>query len=402
MEQQVGTIIDFTGTGASTEVPPTPPTPPTPPAGNEPIPPAAENPTPPTPTPPTPPTPPELTPEEIAAKAAADAAAEADKLKSTELFNTSIAERTEGKFKSWDDYINHVKELEEKANQPAPKHEYKSRFAAKLDEYVAQGGDEETFLATQTLDLEATTPYERAVYKLTQDNPEWADLKPEQVARLMERKFQISKWKDKTPEDYLDNEELREEHEALKIEYELAANSGYNLLKSEKEKWAVPQKAQPVIDESEAQFTAYMEKYTPAAKTISQNLNSIETSFGEKGKETKISYALTPEQKTVVEKKMLALAGSDFAQDFVDPKTNTLNMQAMASTIAKGIFFDEISKEYAKSAYAEGAKSIGTNLKNIDFSADNPNGTAIPKFQSKEEAVAWGIANQHLINPNHS
>jgi hypothetical protein len=402
MENQVGTVIDFTNTGISTKAPPAPPTPPTPPAGNEPIPPAAD---PVPPTPPTPPTPPELTPEEIAAKAAADAAdaaAEADKLKSTELFNTSIAERTEGKFKSWDDYINHVKGLEEKASQPAPKHEYKSSFAAKLDEYVAQGGDEETFLATQTLDLEATTPYERAVYKLTQDNPEWADLDEAQVLRLMERKYQISKWKDKTPEDYLDNEELREEHEALKIEYELAAKSGYNLLKSEKEKWAVPQKAQPAVDESEAQFTAYMEKYTPAAKTISQNLNSIETSFGEKGKETKISYALTAEQKTVVEKKMLALAGSDFAQDFVDPKTNTLNMQAMASTIAKGIFFDEISKEYAKSAYAEGAKSIGTNLKNIDFSADNPNGTAIPQFATNAEAIAWGMANQHKINPKHS
>ncbi len=287
-------------------------------------------------------------------------------------FEQLLEEKTAGKYKSYED-------IEKVLNEPK-KNEYKSALAERIDAYVEQGGTEEDYLATQSVNFDTMSPTELIEYKIQLSDPDMTD---EEVAYEMKKQYGIDKWKN-SPAEYEDGIEpeevrmnkLRFNREALRTKAELIA---------EQKEWAVPVKKEvkaPVIDPSiqkrwESEVSEAIAKFEKIPLKISDAESyDFVVDATEKAELTKMTNELFSTTKGFFDK---------FRND-----KGEFDKSKMAEAFFKMSNFEKAVAFAAGQAKAKGSESVVKEIKNTNFT---PEGKTV---ETKKVTTADAIKEQAL------
>lgn len=272
-------------------------------------------------------------------------------------------------------------------------HEFKSAYAQKLEEYTAQGGSEEDFIITQSLDIEGMSPMDVLVYNRLMEDPEMDE---ELIEYEISQKYGLGKWKTK-PEDYDDGVEPQE-IAMLKKKFDYDCKQAKQSLLEFKNKWAVPQNNNVLTEEQKQEQQAIALRQAESWKKGSEEAVSklakltipLET---DKDGNVKQSFdfvikddAVKGELKNFLNQ--LYTDENAFWKPFMNAD-KTFNIVKLSEAMYKLQHFDSIAKAIYNDAISKGREEvISGNYKNTNFNPNhqNANGTVNPLHKQAEEA----------------
>lgn len=297
----------------------------------------------------------------------------------SKTFEQFLEEKSGGKYKSYE-------ELENIINTPK-KNEYKSSLAEKIDAYVAQGGTEEDFLSTQSVDFSKMSPREIMEYNIQMEDP---DMEEDEVQYELKKRYGIDNWKDK-PEDYDEGSEP-EEIRIAKLRFNRESEKAKAKLIEYQKQWSVPKKAEepakPTID------PAKQEKWNGDVKKAVESLAKVPLKIkDDKGNEETFDFAIEADEQKEITRIANELY-TDTRNVWGAFKDESGNPDIKA--IAKAIFFMRNSEKamqfVAQQTRTKGAVEVVKDIKNVNFSPDGKQQIAAKKD------VGTQIAEQFLAN----
>lgn len=279
--------------------------------------------------------------------------------------------------------------------EPQKPYEFKSEYAKKLDEYVANGGTEDQFIETQTLNFTAEgegglTPAEQIFYQKKLANPDWTD---EMIEREMRVEYGFDKWKD-DPEEYpegIEPEDIIFKKEKFLVDAQRAKSRNIEYQKQ----WSVPKKDNTGKKE-ELEQQAFAQAWT---KSVSDNLKGYSKETFAIGDDIKVESEVKNSDKIAMDMQNLVLDPQKYVLErYLDSKGNT-----DYNRFRKDMFilnnFETILKEAVVNARAEGgANTIKKDIKNAQpFNVSGSSG-GNDGIKSAGQQIAEKMREQGLLN----
>lgn len=291
-----------------------------------------------------------------------------------------------------DDVINKVK------NPPA--YEFKSETAKKLEEYKAQGGNEDDFLATQTIDFKELNELELLAYDMQMKNPTMSE---REIEFELNSKYGIKNWKDNV-EDYEGGVEP-EEIELQKLRFEREGKESLARLLAYQEKWKVPQNTPVTVDKQKEQETALelKKEYERLTSDVVDKLEklSIPIELEKDGKvKQAFEYVIDASDGTKAEVKKLIsdMYTKNFYEQFIG-SDGKLDLNKMAVKMYQFNNLEKIARTIHNDAIAKGREQvINGEYKNTNFTPNaqsNNNSTTKTGSQTAiEKGLGAGFLNK--------
>lgn len=290
--------------------------------------------------------------------------AKTEETKIEKSFEKLYEERTGFK---WED--SHIEKI--KAETPKP-YEFKSEYSKKLEEYVSQGGREEDFISTQTVNFEKMDATDLIANNLLRENPDMTD---EEVELRMKVDYGMDNWNE--------DKELRTDEEKLqRLKFERDANRAKTDLIAYQKKWAIPTKDNsPKINESEQK-----EKFASEwNQMVKDNLKGYSKETFVLDKDSSFEFGADTKSVEKAMNDLVLDAPKYLTERYLDKQGNT-----DFNKFRKDMFilnnFDEIVKKAAEHGRAEGAKSVVKEIKNA-----KPAGTGEKPLAESTESAAMQV-----------
>lgn len=282
-------------------------------------------------------------------------------LKNEKTFDELLAEKSGGKFKSWEE----IEKLQ------TPKQEFANDIISKLNEFSKKFQDPNTavdlFFKTQLTDYATMDEAEAIKLQIRLDNPELTD---KEIEHEFKQKYKID-------EDLFDEETV----ELSKIKLERDAKKAKDALIEMQKEFATNGDKDPELEkqflENKQNWEKSVDSAIPALEKISLQISDKDT----------IDWSFSEQERAEAANvtKGLFENASVFFEMFKDEKGN-YDHKKIAESYMKLKRFDDILKSAVDQAINSGRMQEIQDLKNADFKAASRSGQPVP--ESVEEQVA--------------
>ncbi len=289
-------------------------------------------------------------------------------------FEQLLEERSEGKYKNWDDVNNIIKQ-----------NPYADDKVKLINDYVKAGGTLEDYLETQTQNFDTMSPREVMEYSILRENP---DLTDEEVEYELEKRYAVDKWKT-NPEDYEGGIEPKEVRIA-KIKYNRETEQARTELKAFQKEWAIPQKKE--VEQPKAVDPKIQEQWNKDVKTAVDALQKVPLKISDT--ET-FDYVVEEAERTELTKiaNELFTDTGKFWNQFKTPE-GKFDVKALSEAMFKIRNFEKAIMLASNQARTKGAeKVIKEEIKNVEFKPEAKSTADKPK--SMGDQIAEQFIKQH-------
>ena len=261
-------------------------------------------------------------------------------------FEDALIEKSSGKYSSYDELAEAMTELETKASNT-----FANEQMARLNEYVAEGGDMMDFLTTQLTDYSEMSDIDiiKAQMKLTEK-----ELTSEEISLLFEDSYKLNEtqWSDT-------------EIKLAKIKLKRDANKARTDLINFQKKNSIP-KSKAQENENKAQIEAAQKEWVKQVENSLRNFKDIKVDIGDKGE--KFSYNVSDDTIKSVRKTNKNL------QKFWDRYINedgTQDVNKLTREMAILNDFDNIVRSVYAQARSNGKEAVVKDLKNPSYTPES-------------------------------
>lgn len=279
-------------------------------------------------------------------------------------FEEYLAEKTGGKFKSWDE----VDTVINSASNP----KYRSEIAERIDNYIANGGIiDENWMRLQTKDYaKINDPIELFREKMKIENPE---LDEYEIEYELNERYKLDQWDE-------DDESPLQQAMSAKIAREAKQALDFLVDNQKKSSFISDGKTAEQIEAEKAAY-AQMEEAAKQAKSkftedVRATISEIEKLKFSPSEGFEIDYTMSNDEKETVSKIVSSLY--DGSLGLLDPyiqkngdEVTGIDIKGLATKLAKAEIFDNVIKKVAMESKAAGAANIVKNQKNINFTAES-------------------------------
>jgi len=261
-------------------------------------------------------------------------------------FEDALIEKSSGKYSSYDELAEAMAELETKASNT-----FANEQIARLNEYVAEGGDMMDFLTTQLTDYSEMSDIDviKAQMKLTEK-----ELTSEEINLLFEDSYKLN-----------ETQWSETEIKLAKIKLKRDANKARTDLIDFQKKNSIPKsKAQEA--ENKAQVEAAQKEWVKKVENSLRNFKDIKVDIGDKGE--KFSYSVSDDTIKSIRKTNKNL------QKFWDRYINedgTQDVNKLTREMAILNDFDNIVRSVYAQARSNGKEAVVKDLKNPSYTPES-------------------------------
>lgn len=261
-------------------------------------------------------------------------------------FEDALIEKSSGKYSSYDELAEAMAELETKASNT-----FANEQIARLNEYVAEGGDIMDFLTTQLTDYSEMSDVDviKAQMKLTEK-----ELTSEEINLLFEDSYKLN-----------ETQWSETEIKLAKIKLKRDANKARTDLIDFQKKNSIPKsKAQEA--ENKAQIEAAQKEWVKKVEASLRNFKDIKVDIGDKGE--KFSYSVSDDTIKSIRKTNKNL------QKFWDRYINedgTQDVNKLTREMAILNDFDNIVRSVYAQARSNGKEAVVKDLKNPSYTPES-------------------------------
>ena len=261
-------------------------------------------------------------------------------------FEDALIEKSSGKYSSYDELAEAMAELETKASNT-----FANEQMARLNEYVAEGGDMMDFLTTQLTDYSEMSDVDviKAQMKLTEK-----ELTSEEINLLFEDSYKLN-----------ETQWSETEIKLAKIKLKRDANKARTDLIDFQKKNSIPKsKAQEA--ENKAQIEAAQKEWVKKVEASLRNFKDIKVDIGDKGE--KFSYSVSDDTIKSIRKTNKNL------QKFWDRYINedgTQDVNKLTREMAILNDFDNIVRSVYAQARSNGKEAVVKDLKNPSYTPES-------------------------------
>ena len=261
-------------------------------------------------------------------------------------FEDALIEKSSGKYSSYDELAEAITELETKASNT-----FANEQMARLNEYVAEGGDMMDFLTTQLTDYSEMSDVDviKAQMKLTEK-----ELTSEEINLLFEDSYKLdeTQWSET-------------EIKLAKIKLKRDANKARtDLIDFQKQNSIPKSKAQEA--ENKAKIEAAQKEWVKQVENSLRNFKNIKVDIGDKGE--KFTYSVSDDTIKSVRKTNKNL------QKFWDRYINedgTQDVNKLTRDMAILNDFDNIVRSVYAQARSNGKEDVVKDLKNPSYTPES-------------------------------
>lgn len=261
-------------------------------------------------------------------------------------FEDALIEKSSGKYSSYDELAEAITELEAKASNT-----FANEQMARLNEYVAEGGDMMDFLTTQLTDYSEMSDIDviKAQMKLTEK-----ELTSEEINLLFEDSYKLdeTQWSET-------------EIKLAKIKLKRDANKARtDLINFQKQNSIPKSKAQEA--ENKAKIEAAQKEWVKQVENSLRNFKNIKVDIGDKGE--KFTYSVSDDTIKSVRKTNKNL------QKFWDRYINedgTQDVDKLTRDMAILNDFDNIVRSVYAQARSNGKEAVVKDLKNPSYTPES-------------------------------
>ena len=261
-------------------------------------------------------------------------------------FEDALIEKSSGKYSSYDELAEAMAELETKASNT-----FANEQMARLNEYVAEGGDMMDFLTTQLTDYSEMSDVDviKSQMKLTEK-----ELTSEEVNLLFEDSYKLdeTKWSET-------------EIKLAKIKLKRDANKSRADLIDFQKKNSIP-KSKVQEAENKAQIEAAQKEWVKKVENSLRSFKDIKVDIGDKGE--KFSYSVSDDTIKSIRKTNKNL------QKFWDRYINedgTQDVNKLTREMAILNDFDNIVRSVYAQARSNGKEAVVKDLKNPSYTPES-------------------------------
>ena len=286
----------------------------------------------------------EVTQEESSLKEDSTQETSEDTTGSEKSFEDLLAEKTNGKFKNYE-------EIESLLSSKETSSSFANEQIEKLNDYVAKGGDVQEYLRTQTADYEKMEELDLVKNHLKFQNQ---DLKSDEVDLLFNSQYKLD-------EDLYTNDEIK----LSKIKLRTDAKKAKKELTSFQDESSVPkQHRQQVANKKQTEENTKL-----WAEKIDKSLSDFkEVSFDINDKGEKFSYALSEEAINTVKSSNKNL--SEFWNRYVN-EDGSENIAKLNNDMAALNNLDSIVRSAFAQGLSKGKGDIIDDIKNPSYTPDS-------------------------------
>ena len=261
-------------------------------------------------------------------------------------FEDALIEKSSGKYSSYDELAEAMAELETKASNT-----FANEQMARLNEYVAEGGDMMDFLTTQLTDYSEMSDIDviKAQMKLTEK-----ELTSEEINLLFEDSYKLN-----------ETQWSETEIKLAKIKLKRDANKARTDLIDFQKKNSIP-KSKVQEAENKAQIEAAQKEWVKKVENSLRNFKDIKVDIGDKGE--KFSYSVSDDTIKSIRKTNKNL------QKFWDRYINedgTQDVNKLTREMAILNDFDNIVRSVYAQARSNGKEAVVKDLKNPSYTPES-------------------------------
>lgn len=307
----------------------------------------------------------------------AEIKAEAKEEVKTPAFEDLLAERSEGKFKSWE-------EIQAKLSEP--KIEFADERVRKINDYIRDGGKlDSDWVYFQNTDFEKIQdPFELLSEAMRLEEPGITD---KEIEYRLKNDYKIDDWSE-------EGAEANEVEEVMSAKMAREADKARQKLIAHKTKssFAVPQKSEADLRKEAEASKVVQENWEKTVEDSAKAFEKIPVKIDDK--ETFDVIVSDEEKKSLT--KMTKAMGKSLApllSEFTDKKGN-VDVNMLQSFMYKAKNFDNAVKAAWNQALAKGKSEIVKDLKNVNFTKDGV--PDVPKLKSIGEQIGEQVAKQLL------
>lgn len=265
-----------------------------------------------------------------------------------------LSEKTEGKFKAWE-------EIEKLLSEP--KEDFADERVKQINQFVKEGGKFDAnwlYWATTDFTTMQDDPIELLAMEMRLKDPNITD---KEIEYELKREYRMDEWAEEG-EEPTEIEQIMSDRIMRKSTYALAA-----IQEHQKKLQISPAKEREAeLKAQEAQAAKAKQNWEANVSTALKDLNSLPVKLSDTNT---VAYELTPELKGEVQKTMNALWTNPNAllENFVTK--DGIDAKGLAETIVKLKNFDKIVAIAVKNAQNVGKKEVVDKLKNTDFAPES-------------------------------
>lgn len=316
---------------------------------------------------------------EVAATETKSEPAKAEPITVTKSLDDYLTERTAGKFKKWED-------IEKVINTPSVK--FANDNIRHWNELAEKGIElNEEFFELQRLDVDKLKDPSDILLQAMKRKPEYKGLSESTLKLQINKKYNISEWKDKESDDFTDEDKMNQE-----IYMRDAHNESEWLTNLKKERTFSKQPDPELLKQQQAEAEAFEAKWEKFVDDdLYSKVTNLSTVVDESTKEAfEYKISETDRKEVANQMKLLSKDVNVIFNQFLEKDSGgnvQLNHRKVYEMLIKNKVWDEAIKHAFNDAKALGALKEVKAIKNINFSAgDKPNVAAHPK--TKAEALA--------------
>lgn len=287
-------------------------------------------------------------------------------------FEDYLAEKSEGKFKTWE-------EIAEQLN--VPKEEFADEYVKQINQYVKDGGKfDDNWLRIQSTDYTAITdPIQLIAEQRKLEEPGITD---EELKYEMEERYKMGEWSD-------EGEDATEIEKVMSQKMLREAEKSRQWLIENKNKMALSPKQQNAEQEKIQQEAnkKVSEDWNKAVDTTVKTINKVSIKLSEtEGFDYPVSADDLKDANKIV--KQMLTNGNALATEHLDSKQPFgVNIKSLSEMVLKTRVFDKAIKFAMEQGKVQGASTTVKDIKNVNF---KPEGAAVPVEQPKSLAQQIG------------
>jgi len=267
-------------------------------------------------------------------------------------FETTLAERSNGRFNSFADI--------EKALEEAPAGAFANEQIAKLNDYVKQGGSLNDFIKTQTVDYSTMSPDQLVKEHIMMTE----GLTSDEADLMIEDSFGVQAGSTDRDKKLAEIKLKRESNKALAF------------LRENQQKWSVPQGA-----DKQATDKAISEKWQADLGSAVKGVENIEISLNQTDK---FSYKVEPDVLKKIQETMKRPEA--FFKRYINAD-GTENVKKFVEDMVKLEQFDTIVRSASANNKASGKQEVIDEIKNPNFKGDNKSGKETARLTVAQQAA---------------
>lgn len=297
----------------------------------------------------------------------------AEEIQKVPEFEEILAERTGGKFKSWD-------EIEAKINEP--KTEFANEQIQKINDFVKNGGkiDSDWLYFQQTDFTKIEDPFELVSEAMRLAEPGITDA---EIEYRLKTEYKTEDWS-------AEGEEPNEVESAMTAKLAREANNARAKLIEHKEKTSfnAPQKTEEQLKKEQEISKSIQQNWEKNVEETAKTFDKIAVKIDDK--EAFDVIVSEDERKAIIKmSKQMGKEGLNvLLPKFLDKKGN-IDLKLLQNYMYKAENFDNAVKAAAVQYLAKGRLEVAKDVKNINFKPDSS--TEAPKSKSISESIAESV-----------